>query len=276
MPPAYPTCAANGVALSMTALPLRLSKLPTKLYILEISSLQSAHYYPSSKKRKLYIRFIVLILLLILLSLQAIRFSQQIQQMALGNQKVLPLWRSKYVLWVFLMLPGLIFTIGVIIGNMTYESYMHSTGEFCARFLVFSLIASPLIMMLPKYKFPKWLNRNKRYFGLSAFVYGLFHAIAYVVEVPTNQVLAEAFEVGLLTAWISLIIWIPMAITSTDGWVQRLKSTWKRIHNWGYLAALCAFLHWAFVHYHWQPALIHAAPILILQGYRWGKVLAKK
>lgn len=196
--------------------------------------------------------------------------------MALGNQLNLPWWRSKYILWAFLMLPGLLFTIGVLIDNMTYESYMHSTGEFCARFLVFSLIATPLIILLPKYKFPKWLHRNRRYFGLAAFAYGLFHAIAYIIEVPIGRVLAEAFQFGLLTAWISLIIWIPMAITSTDGWVKNLKASWKKIHNWGYLAALCAFLHWAFVHYHWQPALVHVVPILLLQGNRWGKVLLKK
>jgi len=196
--------------------------------------------------------------------------------MALGNNAILPWWRSKYVLWGFIMLPGLLFTIGLIGGKMTYESLMHATGEFSARFLVFSLIASPLVMMLPKYKFPKWLNRNKRYFGIAAFAYGLYHTIAYLVEVPTNKVISEFLEIGLLTAWIALIIWIPMAITSTDGWVNQLKSRWKKIHNWGYLAALLAFLHWAFIHYHWQPALVHAAPILLLQGYRWVKVMASK
>lgn len=192
--------------------------------------------------------------------------------MGLGNKLKLPLWRSKYVLWAFLMLPGLLFTIGLVNDTMQYESLMHATGEFSARFLIFSLIATPLIMLLPKYKFPKWLNRNKRYFGVAAFAYGLYHTIAYLVEVPTNQVVKEFFEFGLLTAWIALIIWIPMAITSTNAWVQNLKGTWKKIHNWGYLAALLAFLHWAFIHYHWQPALVHVAPVLILQGYRWGKV----
>lgn len=196
--------------------------------------------------------------------------------MGLGNQQVLPWWRSKYILWFFLMLPGLLFSIGLILGNMTYESLMHATGEFSARFLVFSLIATPLLMLLPKSKFPKWLNRNKRYFGVAAFAYGLYHAIAYVVEVPLDKVAGEFFEFGLLSAWVSFIIWIPMAITSTDGWVKSLKATWKKIHNWGYLAALLAFLHWAFIHYHWQPALVHATPILLLQAYRWGKVWMSK
>ncbi len=196
--------------------------------------------------------------------------------MGLANQLNLPWWRSKYVLWGFLMLPGLMFTIGLLNGGMTYENLMHATGEFSARFLVFSLIATPLVMLLPKYKFPKWLNRNKRYFGLAAFAYGLYHVIAYLVEVPANQVIAAFFDVGLLTGWIAFFIWIPMAITSTDGWVKRLKTWWKKIHYWGYLAALLAFIHWAFIHYHWQPALVHATPVLLLQGYRWGRVIFSK
>ncbi len=192
--------------------------------------------------------------------------------MSLGNSVALPWWRSKYILWLFIMVPGLMFTIGLLNGRMTYDSLMHATGEFSARFLILSLIATPLVMLFPNYKFPRWLNRNKRYFGLAAFAYGSYHAIAYLVEVPINQVAKEFFEVGLLTGWISFVIWIPMAITSTDGWVKQLKTTWKKIHNWGYLAALLVFLHWAFIHYHWKPALVHVAPILILQGIRWGKV----
>lgn len=195
--------------------------------------------------------------------------------MGLGNSLSLPWWRHKYILWFFLMLPGILFSIGLLRGVMEYSSLMHATGEFSARFLVFSLVATPLLMLFPKSKFPKWLNRNKRYFGLAAFMYGVYHAIAYLVEVSFDQVASEFFEFGLLTAWISLIIWIPMAITSTDGWVKRLRSIWKKIHYWGYAAALLAFLHWAFIHYSWRPALVHAAPVIVLQGYRWWRVWYK-
>ena len=111
--------------------------------------------------------------------------------MGLGNQLELPWWRSKYILWLFLMFPGLMFTLGLSSGEMEYETLMHATGEFSARFLVFSLIATPLVMLLPKARFPKWLNRNKRYFGVAAFAYGLYHVIAYLIEVPINQVMAE-------------------------------------------------------------------------------------
>jgi len=160
--------------------------------------------------------------------------------MGLGNKLTLPWWRSKYILWGFLCLPGLMFTIGLF-----NEKLMHATGEFSGRFLMFSLIATPLVMLLPKFRFPKWLARNRRYFGVAAFGYGLYHLLAYLVEV-------------------------------TDGWVRSLKKKWKKIHNWGYLAALLAYLHWAFIHDHWVPALVHATPVVLLQLYRWIRVSQNK
>lgn len=196
--------------------------------------------------------------------------------MGIVDKQILPWWRSKYVLWSFLMFPGLMFTIGLLRDAMSYSNLMHATGEFSARFLVFSLIATPLLMLFPRAKFPKWLNRNKRYFGIAAFAYGFYHTVAYLVEVPVSEVLASFFEIGMVTSWVALIIWIPMAITSTDGWVLRLKKTWKKIHNWGYLAALMVFLHWVFIHYNWKPALVHALPVFFLQGYRWWNVFYKR
>ncbi len=75
--------------------------------------------------------------------------------MGLGNKLSLPWWRSKYILWSFLCLLGLMFTIGLFNGRMNYEKLMHATGEFSGRFLMLSLIATPLVMLLPKLKFPK-------------------------------------------------------------------------------------------------------------------------
>ncbi|WP_293908283.1 ferric reductase-like transmembrane domain-containing protein [Sphingobacterium sp. UBA5670] len=192
----------------------------------------------------------------------------------LGNTMKLPWWRGKYVLWLFLMLPGLLLSIGTLSsGKMNYKAMMHVTGELSGRFLLFSLIATPLIIIFPRYKFPKWLVRNKRYFGVAAFAYALYHTIIYLIEVPVNQVTKEFFDFSLITGWIAFIIWIPMVITSTDAWVKTLKrKAWKKIHNWGYLAALLAYLHWAFIHNHFIPALVHCVPVLLLQGYRWKKV----
>jgi len=188
-----------------------------------------------------------------------------------------PWWKGKYVLWFFMMLPGLLLAIGILSGDGSgYSNSMHITGELSGRFLLLSLIASPLILLFPKARFPKWLNRNKRYLGLAAFFYALFHAIVYLVKVPVDTIVKEFFDLGLLSAWLSFMIWIPMAITSTDGWMRQLKSTWKKIHYWGYLAALLAYLHWALIHNHWAPALVHAVPVMLLQGYRWGRYFSNR
>ncbi len=54
-------------------------------------------------------------------------------------------------------------------------------------------------MLFPKSKILKWLNRNKRYFGVAAFAYGLYHTIAYLIEYPLDLVVDDFFDVGLLS-----------------------------------------------------------------------------
>ena len=184
--------------------------------------------------------------------------------------------KQKYIVWFFLVLPGLLFTIGFLRGTSAYDVYMHSTGEFSARFLIFTLIATPLRLMFPKGKFPRFLLRNRRYFGLAAFGYGVLHLVAYLAEIPLSTVFAEFFKVGLLTAWLAFIIWIPLAITSNNAMVRKLKRNWKKLQRFTYPAALLVVLHWSLIHYNWKPAMVHFLPVLLLQLYRLWKQRKQK
>ncbi len=175
---------------------------------------------------------------------------------------------SKYLVWFVLMLPGILFLVGWERGTVTYDSLMHATGEFSARFLIFSLIATPLMLLLPEYRFPQWLAHHRRYFGLAAFAYGLVHTMAYLLEVPSSQVWKEFFELGMLTGWIGFIIWIPLAMTSNNYSVRKLSKNWKKLQRFTYPAALLVVLHWMLIHYNWKPALVHFVPVLLLQIYR--------
>ena len=63
-------------------------------------------------------------------------------------------------------------------------------------------------------------------------------------------------------------IFVPLAVTSNDSSVRRLKRWWKPIHRWIYLAALLTLLHWVFVHNNLGPALVHFIPLGLLELYR--------
>ncbi len=179
--------------------------------------------------------------------------------------------RSKYLLWTIIMLPCMMMLIGLMNGRMTYESFMHSTGEFSARMLIFALLATPIGLLFPHTRFANWLMRNRRYFGVAAFIYGFMHTIYYLVDVPFSTVTGEFFNIGILTGWIAIFIFIPQAITSNDASVRYLRGKWKKIQRWVHVAALAIVLHWMLVHNHYAPALVHFTPIALLQVYRFWK-----
>jgi sulfoxide reductase heme-binding subunit YedZ len=65
-----------------------------------------------------------------------------------------------------------------------------------------------------------------------------------------------------------MAIFVPLAVTSNDVSVRRLKRTWKKLHRWIYLVALLTFIHWIFVAFSFVPGLIHFLLLLVLETYR--------
>ena len=187
--------------------------------------------------------------------------------------KIKSLLTGKYILWIILAIPGVLGTINYIKGQLDYNMMMHMTGEFAGRFLAISLIATPIALMFPKSRITRWLVRNRRFFGVSAFAYTLLHTIFYLMEYPFSQILTEAPELTILTGWIAFFIFIPLAITSTDTAVRKMGPAWKKLQRWVYLAAVMTFAHWALLgldgdHASMGAALFHFVPVMVLQVYR--------
>jgi len=67
----------------------------------------------------------------------------------------------------------------------------------------------------------------------------------------------------------ALLLLIPLAVTSTAGWMRRLGRRWQRLHRLIYPAAILGC-----VHYWWQvkadvrEPLIYATVLLLLLGWR--------
>jgi len=63
---------------------------------------------------------------------------------------------------------------------------------------------------------------------------------------------------------------LPLAITSTAGWVRRLTlKRWKRLHRLVYLAAIAGVIHyWWLVKSDIRLPLMYAAIVSVLLGYR--------
>lgn len=179
---------------------------------------------------------------------------------------------SPYWLWALLALPAMAMISPFFDGNTgALRGILHPSGEFAARFMIISMMATPLMMLTKGSGFARWLRSNRRYFGVAAFGYAAVHTLAYVLAEDTlDAILAEASEFDMLTGWLAFFIFVPLAATSMDYAVRKLGLWWKPIQRWTYGAAVLTLLHWASLHNwgSWPPAAVHFAPLAALTLYR--------
>jgi methionine sulfoxide reductase heme-binding subunit len=67
----------------------------------------------------------------------------------------------------------------------------------------------------------------------------------------------------------AFVLMVPLALTSTKGWIRRLGRKWQTLHRLIYLSAICAAIHFI-----WKVKVVSGDPILyagavvILLGFR--------
>ena len=147
---------------------------------------------------------------------------------------------------------------------------LNRLGLYAICLLFASLACTPLQVLLGW----TWPLRVRRMLGLFAFFYACLHLSTYVfidqgldVRGIGKDVAKRRFVTIGFAAWCSLI---PLAITSTQGWVKRLGyRRWKSLHRLAYLAAALASVHflWRFKTALLQPVLFTAV-LLVLLGVR--------
>ena len=188
---------------------------------------------------------------------------------------------SPYWLWALLALPaaGMIAEVAESPSPRVFHELLHPTGEFAARFMIIALMATPLVMILKRWRGPRWLKKNRRYFGVAAFGYALAHTVLYLVDAGTlARILGEALRLDIWTGWLAFFIFIPLAATSMDYCVRVMGPRWKVLQRWVYGAAILTLVHWAALH-DWGglgPALVHFVPLGLLQAYRIWHHLARR
>ncbi len=187
------------------------------------------------------------------------------------------LLNSRAFLWALLALPSIPMVAGLVSGNADAERLLHPTGEFAARFMIIAMAITPLRMMFPKARWPVWLMRRRRYFGVAAFLYAVLHTVLYIVDMQTlKAMLDEFFALGIWTGWAAFAIFLPLGLTSNNASQRWLMSRWQPLQRWVYGAAVLTLVHWMFVHNNFGPALVHFVPLALLQGYRIWKLSTGK
>ncbi|WP_246660434.1 ferric reductase-like transmembrane domain-containing protein [Nitratireductor sp. XY-223] len=182
---------------------------------------------------------------------------------------------SRTFFWAILALPGTPMVLALASGEAApdgrpvTEMLLHPTGEFAARFMIIAMLITPLRMLFPKARFLTWLARRRRYLGVAAFCYALFHTVLYIADLGSLRlILAEFTALGIWTGWAAFALFIVLAATSNDASQRALMLWWKRLQRLVYPAAVLTLVHWIFVHNNLGPALVHFVPLALLESYR--------
>ena len=154
----------------------------------------------------------------------------------------------------------------------------HGTGDWTLRFLVITLAITPLrqLLHLPE------LIRFRRMLGLYAFFYGFMHFTTYLVFdkiFDVHEIWKDIYKRPFITVgFLALTLLVPLAITSTAGWIRRLGGRrWRILHRAIYISAVCGVIH-----YYWlvksaviRP-LFYAALVGLLLAWRVGDWLLRR
>ena len=121
------------------------------------------------------------------------------------------------------------------------------TGKAALVLLVLSLACTPVHIL---FEFRPAL-RLRRPLGLYAFLYAALHGSTFVgldYGFDLDLILEEVSQKRFVQAGIAaLLLLVPLAITSTRGWMRRLGKSWKRLHRLVYVAALVAVVHFVWL-----------------------------
>jgi sulfoxide reductase heme-binding subunit YedZ len=166
----------------------------------------------------------------------------------------------------------------------------NETGVWTLRFVCITLAITPLRRVTG------WnvLIRFRRMVGLYAFFYGSLHFLTYVVldrfftvlallnpsdtivSAGTAQklVMAVGEDIAkrpfILMGFTAFVLMVPLAVTSTAGWIRRLGGRrWNRLHQLIYVTGVCAV-----VHYYWlvkadvRRPVAYGTIVAVLLGFR--------
>jgi methionine sulfoxide reductase heme-binding subunit len=156
------------------------------------------------------------------------------------------------------------------LGANPVEFITHATGDWIIRFLLITLSITPLrkLFNLPP------LARFRRMFGLFAFFYGCLHFMTWFwldKSFDFSEMWKDILKRRFITVGMTgLTLMLPLALTSTAGWVRRLGfERWQRIHRLVYFSALAGVIH-----YYWlvksdvRLPLLYGGILAILMAYR--------
>jgi sulfoxide reductase heme-binding subunit YedZ len=168
------------------------------------------------------------------------------------------------------------------LGANPVEAIEHRTGDWTIWLLLASLAVTPLRRLTGW----NWLIRYRRTLGLLAFSYVCLHFLTYLVidqgfpiqGLTLTYVWEDIVKRPYVTVgFTAFMLLIPIAWTSTKGWIRRLGRRWTTLHQLVYVAAALGVLHYMWLIKGDRPTAVYHALVLVgLLGARVWKLRAPR
>jgi len=142
------------------------------------------------------------------------------------------------------------------LGINPVEDLQLTTGIWALRFLVLTLAVTPLRRLTGWNR----VIQYRRMLGLFAFFYVCVHFIIYVAVdqfFAFNLIVKDVVKRPFITmGFTAFVLMIPLALTSTKGWIRRLGRKWQLLHRLIYISGVCAAIH-----YLWKVKVMIGSPV---------------
>ena len=165
------------------------------------------------------------------------------------------------------------------VGVNPIQEYTLLTGWYALVLLILSLAVTPVNTYLGW----RWAIPLRKLLGLYAFLYAGIHFLIFValdygfdLQLIWQTIVEKRF---VLVGFAAFLILIPLAITSTKGWMRRLGKNWKKLHQWVYLVSLLVIVHFVWlVKSDIRRPLAYGAVVVFLLLLRtpWARQMGKK
>lgn len=149
------------------------------------------------------------------------------------------------------------------------EFIERSTGFWALFILLVTLSLTPVRLITGRV----WQIQLRRMLGLFMFFYACLHITTYIwldfafdwAEITKDI----AKHPRILVGFAAFVLTIPLAVTSNNAMVKRLRERWKQLHRLVYLIAILGVIHfWWLVKIDIREPLLYAIILIVLLGIR--------
>lgn len=149
------------------------------------------------------------------------------------------------------------------------EFVERSTGFWALFILLATLSLTPVRVISGRV----WQLQLRRMLGLFMFFYACLHITTYMWldysfdwSAMVEDIIKHPY---VLVGFTAFILTLPLAITSNNKMIKRLRERWKQLHQLVYVIAILGVVHfWWLVKKDISEPLLYAAILIILLGIR--------